>query len=508
MSLLILLLSQSLFARLYGVSGYAYAGNEGRQTSDGGYIITGYSGPGSGDWDLLLLKLNSDGSVSWARLFGGSNDDAGKSLVISTDGGYAVAGHTLSYGAGNYDLFVLKVSSGGSFQWAKALGGTGGDKAQSIIQTTDGGYLVAGYAYISTNTQAVLVKLNSNGSFGWAKHYGGSNADLFTCVIRTADGGYAAVGVTLTSSRDVLVVKTSSDGSVQWAKAYGGSYEDLGLSIVQASDGTYYVAGSVFGLSGSGIYNADFLLMKLNTDGTIAWSKVLEQSGSVDTAVSVILLSDGSLLLAGKTTMGAGYRDILLAKFSSSGTLQGTATIGGTGWESWYEWEGSRAISPASDGRYLITGNTGTSGPGFQNILFFKVGTNLSYSDCLISQSPTLSTPSLTRTDFSWSANEWSPTVTDLNLTPTNPSVSTSNFCAPVYEDVNESPTSRSQLFCSATSEGLIFVSAFNAELNLYSPDGRLVYSGLLQKGENRITLGQGVYLWRAGDYKGKAVVR
>jgi len=507
-SLLILLLSQSLFARLYGASGRVYEGTEGRQTSDGGYIITGYSDQNSND--LLLLKLNSSGGVSWADLFGGANDDAGYSLVISTDGGYAVAGHTLSYGAGSYDLFVLKTSSGGSFQWAKAIGGSGWDEARSIIQTTDGGYLVAGYAYVSNNTQAVLVKLNSSGGVQWAKHYGGSNADEFFCVIRTTDGGYAAVGETNSAgagSRDVLVVKTSSDGTVQWANAYGRAYEDLGLSIVQASDGTYFVAGSGYALSGS-YSSADFLIMKLNTDGTVAWSKVLDQNYSGDTAVSLILLSDGSILATGRTSVGAGYRDILLAKFSSSGTLQGAATIGGTGWDSWYGWEGSRAISPASDGRFLITATTNSSGPGSQNIFFFKVGSNLSYSNCLVSQSFSLSSPTLTRTGLSWSDNTWSPTVTDLNLTPTNPSISTSNFCEPVYEEVEEHDASGPALFCSTAPDGLLFVSTFNAEISLYSPDGRLVYSGQLREGSNRITLGRGVYLWRAGGCAGKAVVR
>ncbi|MGB9589525.1 MAG: hypothetical protein ACPL68_01415 [Candidatus Hydrothermia bacterium] len=507
-----MLVSQALFARTYGVSSYAYYGVEGLQTSDGGYIISGYSNqPGAGDWDLLLLKLNSDGTVNWAELFGGSNDDAAKSLLIGADGYYVMAGHTLSYGSGDYDLFVLKTSSSGSLQWARAIGGSGRDRAYSVVQNSGGSYAVAGWCIVS-NGQGCLLVLNSSGGLQWAKHYGGSNADAFFSVINTTNSGYAVVGETNSAgagSRDVLVMKMSSDGSVQWAKAYGRSYEDIGLSIINTADGGYAVAGSGYALVNPSSFG-DLLVIKLNSDGSVNWARAVDWGCTVDTAVSIVQLSDGGFLVSGKTSAGAGYRDIVLLRFSSDGTLQWSSTIGASGWDSWYEWDGTRVISTAGDGRYLITGNTNSSGPGSQNILFFKIGSDGSYTGCLISRSPTVANVSLTTTNLSWSANDWSPTVTNLSLSPSSPNVSTGNFCSPVYSEVEElGGTAPPRITCRTSRTGLIFTCNDDAMvLNIYSYEGRLIYAKELKKGQNRITLGQGVYIWKAGPYKGKAVVR
>ncbi|MEO0210425.1 MAG: hypothetical protein ABIN66_01065, partial [candidate division WOR-3 bacterium] len=138
------LIGQFLFAKTYGgTSGdYAYSIT---QTSDGGYAVAGRTESfGAGSWDFLVLKLNPDGSLAWARTFGGTIDDYAYSITQTSDGGYAVAGYTTSFGAGNVDFLVLKLNPDGSLAWARTFGGTNDDYAYSITQTSDGGYAVAG----------------------------------------------------------------------------------------------------------------------------------------------------------------------------------------------------------------------------------------------------------------------------------------------------------------------------------------------------------------------------
>ena len=131
------------------------------QTSDDGYAVAGYTGN-----DFFLVKFDSFGAVEWAKTISGANDDLGYSVVQTTDGGYAVAGETNSFGAGDYDLFLVKFSSSGAVEWAKTVGGTDRDVGKSVVQTSDGGYVVAGYtaSFGAVGNDLFLVKFDKNGN--------------------------------------------------------------------------------------------------------------------------------------------------------------------------------------------------------------------------------------------------------------------------------------------------------------------------------------------------------
>ena len=138
-----------------------------QQTEDNGYIICGYtSSYGSGDWDVYLIKTDSSGNLKWEKTFGGSERDAGYSILQTADGGYVLCGYTKSFGSGDRDVYLLKIDPSGNKQWQETYGGTDFDVGLSVQQTPDGEYVICGEtkSYGSGNKDVYLIKTNSNAS--------------------------------------------------------------------------------------------------------------------------------------------------------------------------------------------------------------------------------------------------------------------------------------------------------------------------------------------------------
>jgi hypothetical protein len=141
-----------------------------RQTMDGGYIVTGETGTfGDKEFpDIWVLKLKADGTVEWQKTYGGDRRDVALSIQQTGDGGYVAAGWTDSFGAGlgDWDSWVLKLRSDGTVEWQKTYGGGGSDDANSIQQTSDGGYIVAGgtESFGAGEADLWVLKLRPDGS--------------------------------------------------------------------------------------------------------------------------------------------------------------------------------------------------------------------------------------------------------------------------------------------------------------------------------------------------------
>ncbi len=276
--------------------------------------MAGYTSSfGAGRNDLFLVKLSSIGSLDWAKAVGGSYEDRGYSVIQTSDDGYALAGYTESFGAGSSDLFLVKLNSTGSLDWAKAVGGTDSDHGYSVVQTNDGGYAVAGYtsSFGAGGSDLFLVKFDSTGSVEWAKAVGGISGDVGNSVIQTTDNGYVVMGVTrsfgaVPPTYDLFLVKFNSTGSLEWAKAVVGLHIPSGRSVVQTSDGGYALTGVI-------------TLVKLSSTGSLDWAKAVGGI-SGDVGNSVIQTTDGGYAVAGYTSsFGAGRSDLFLVKFDSDG---------------------------------------------------------------------------------------------------------------------------------------------------------------------------------------------
>jgi hypothetical protein len=197
------------------------------QTSDGGYVPVGRTDSfGAGSWDFWLVKTDALGVMQWNRTYGGAHYDYAFSVVQTTDGGYAMAGYTQSFGAGSSDAWLVKTDSSGNVQWSRTYGGTDSDDAWSVVQTADGGYALAGQQRSLTTAgwyDFWLVKTDANGNMQWNKTYGRINWDIAYSVVQTKDGGYVLAGSTESPGAfDAWLVKTDENGNIQWNKTYGG----------------------------------------------------------------------------------------------------------------------------------------------------------------------------------------------------------------------------------------------------------------------------------------------
>ncbi|MBW2059768.1 MAG: hypothetical protein JRJ26_19970 [Deltaproteobacteria bacterium] len=186
--------------------------------------------------------------IPWARAYGGAARHWARSVRLAVDGGYVVAGGTSPSGAGDNDLWVLKLNSTGAVAWQKAFGGSGDEWAYCIQQTEDGGYITAGYTdSLGEGSYDIwLLKLNPEGAVDWQKTYGGIGYDRAFCIRQTSDAGYIVAGFTTSfgaGSTDLWVLKLDPDGTVLWQNTYGGSKSEWAYSVEETLDGGYVVAG-------------------------------------------------------------------------------------------------------------------------------------------------------------------------------------------------------------------------------------------------------------------------
>ncbi|MFZ8835398.1 MAG: T9SS type A sorting domain-containing protein, partial [Candidatus Caldipriscus sp.] len=175
---------------------------------------------GPGNWDIFIIKTYANGNVQWAKTYGGTSDDLVRFVRQTSDGGYIMVGGTYSFGAGYSDIFLIKTDAYGNLQWAKAYGGTDYDLAFSVEQTSDGGYIAAGYTRyfdIISSYYVFFVKTDANGNVSWAKTYGGGISDGTFSFQRTSDNGYIVAGWTYSFGAgrfDIFLIKTDATGSV------------------------------------------------------------------------------------------------------------------------------------------------------------------------------------------------------------------------------------------------------------------------------------------------------
>ncbi len=346
------------WAKTYGGARGEWASSI-RQTADGGFVFAGRSQSLTGDDDVWVVKLHGDGTVDWQKTYGGPGEDWAASIRQTVDGGYVVAGRTTSFGAGAFDAWILKLGADGTIVWQKTYGGPHADWAASIEQTADGGYIVTGSteSFGAGFFDAWVLKLHGDGTIAWQKTYGGPGDDEATSIQQTVDGGFIVAGSTTSfgAGLDVWVLKLEGDGTIAWQKTYGGPRGERAASIQQTADGGFIVAGSTTSF-GAGLL--DVWVLKLEGDGTIAWQKSYGGQGTEE-ADSIQQTADGGYIVAGRTDSfggGQGYEhDAWVLKLASDGTIawQKTYARAPTNW--------ATTIQQTADGGYIVAGRSNHS---------------------------------------------------------------------------------------------------------------------------------------------------
>jgi hypothetical protein len=253
------------WSRTWGSAGNEEKGHALIQTSDGGYAVLGQAfGLGTGGYDAILVKFTSDGTLSWSRAIGGTAYDYGYAVVQTATGDYTITGDTKSYGQGNSDMFLANLSSTGSLNWFRTWGGTANEVGSAMVLTSDGGYAVTGYAgsFPGPNPRMFVAVFDSFGSERWSRTWGGSG-DYPSDIKQTTDGGFVTTGYTSTygaGNSDAYLVKYDPSGGVSWSRTWGTTATEYGNGVVQSPDGGYALIAGV----------VDVQLLKYDEDGTIA----------------------------------------------------------------------------------------------------------------------------------------------------------------------------------------------------------------------------------------------
>ena len=239
------------------------------QTNDGGFIAAGVTSSFSnGGRDVFLVKTDPSGNFVWQKNLGGLSSDGAWDIQHTSDGGFIIAGWTFSHGPGFLgNAWLLKTDSLGNEQWNKVFGGTEVDRAYSVQQTTDGGYILTGYtdSFGAGLYDMLLIKTDNTGNQQWMKTFGGTGRDYGHSVQQTMDGGFIAAGYTLSfgaGGDDMYVVKTDANGNEQWSNTYGGSSSDVAYGIRETSDGGFIITGHTLSF-GAGVH--DVWLIRLET---------------------------------------------------------------------------------------------------------------------------------------------------------------------------------------------------------------------------------------------------
>jgi hypothetical protein len=347
---------QITFQKTYGGDGY-YRSSEIRQTKNGDYVLcgSGHNNSDTTDYNIYVIRTTSIGDTIWMRQYGGVKWDEGSSIVESFDGGFALTGYTSSYGAGKYDVFLIKIDSNGNFLWSKTYGGTEDDEANSIVQTSDSGFVIAGWtkSFGSGGSNDYLIKTDGNGDTLWTKTYGGNNEDA-SSICQTHDGGFAITGNTWLSGSawNVSLIKIDSAGNILWANSYGGNDNDWANSIAEMSDGGFVMGGGTVSFGGG---YTDCYLLKTDASGNLLWSKTFG-GVSEDEFRSVYAKDNGQIICVGVIDGQPGSwagTHLCLVEFDSNGNIFWTKAYNPSLTDECY------FVTQASDNGIVVSGEAG-----------------------------------------------------------------------------------------------------------------------------------------------------
>jgi hypothetical protein len=273
-----------------------------KPTSDSGFVVCGFfTGEGRATSDGYIIKTDALGDTIWTGRYGGSGDESFAEITQTSDGGYIAAGNKTEPDGYHTDVYVVKTDSVGEVIWSREYDNPSlTDHANSVLQTSDGGFVICGVkGGIGTAFDMWLIKTDSSGNVEWSRTYGGDGYDAGYSVDQTSDGGYIVAGyktiLVAPYHHDMYLVKTSSDGTVQWERTFGESESDCAQSIRETSDGGFIAAG----LMESPVReDCDIYVVKTDSNGDLQWFDTISINDN-DVGYCVRQTDDDNFVIAG-----------------------------------------------------------------------------------------------------------------------------------------------------------------------------------------------------------------
>jgi hypothetical protein len=280
--------------------------------------------------DVLFIKLNSKGNVLIQKTYGGDGKDWPTQIIQTSDGGFVIAGNTTSFSEGQGQGLILKIDASGSIKWATALSEVDTDNAVSVCESGDKGIVVAASTTtIGAGDVDILVcKLTSSGGLGWTKTFGGSAEDVATSIASASGTDCVVAGYTSSlgaGNDDCLAMRINSSGGVVWSNTYGTGYNEEWYGMTKARDGGFVVTGVTLGFDAK---NEDVFLAKLNAGGAVQWAETFKGDNE-DHANAVTQTADSGFVAVGITKSFTSFDkenyDFLVIKTDSSGGISGSS---------------------------------------------------------------------------------------------------------------------------------------------------------------------------------------
>jgi hypothetical protein len=336
----------------------------------GGYIITGKTTSfGGGNADLYVLKTDSNGDSLWMTVWGTSRQEHGRDIVSCSGGGYAVVGIERLTQASQPQIVFHKLNAAGAIVTTKNYGHVGNDRSWSIVETSDGGFAMAGDTDVSNSgqTDVYLIRTDATGDTLWTRNYGGAEDDEGYRAEQTADGGFVVTGGSSSFADvgdwDVYLIRTDAGGDTLWTRTYGGPDYDIGHCVRQTSDGGFIIAGET---RSYGAGNSDFYLIKTDAAGDTSWTRTY--GGDRDDVARSVQCVNNGYTVAGYTESFGGFdNDAFVVRTNLLGDALWTKVIGGGGEDCGY------SFVALPFGTYVIAGYTGSWGAGGDDAWMIKL---------------------------------------------------------------------------------------------------------------------------------------
>jgi hypothetical protein len=293
----------------------------------------------------------------WNKTFGGLYPDEGWVIHQTSDGGFILAGYTESYGSGNSDIWLIKTDADGKKIFDKTFGGSNSDFARSVQQTTDGGYIIGGStkSYGNGNYDFYVIKTDTGGNLEWQKTFGGNNEDHCQAILQLSNGNYILTGDwDLGGASDCCLMEIDTEGNELWSKFFSSEYYGFSVDMKITSDGAYIISGTI-DFSGK----SNMWLFKTNATGDLIWQKTFGMAVDV-ISTSVHLTSDQGCLIGGWTVPSDLRRSMVIVKTDENGNLQ---------WDKCFPnglstkpYVNTLGIEQTTDGGYILAGQKIVSG--------------------------------------------------------------------------------------------------------------------------------------------------